>query len=140
MTQRTIHDKVKEGRPVLKQILTEEHHRRSRSLGGSDSLSNISYVPRGLHRDWHTLHGNLNAKQISQKFNASPRKPKGVTVICRFINGDEVTMKGRHDSKNVKKCQLAWERLFGNMTFSEAINYTNSVWLDASYHLYIVKE
>lgn len=81
----------------------------------------------------------MNAEQIANKINSFPWKPEGVTLVCRFINGTEVLLRGGHDSKKRTKCQTAWSRLFGRVTFREAIDYINSVWLDASYHFYVVK-
>jgi hypothetical protein len=96
-------------------------------------------VPGRLHRFWHVLFGNMNAEQIANHINLSPWKPEGVTVVCRFINGTEVTLRGQNNSKKRTKRQTAWSALFGKMTFQEAIDYMNSVWLDPSYHLYVIK-
>ena len=123
----------------MKRFVVEEHHRRPRSLGGADKPPNISFVPHRLHRHWHTLFGNLNAEQTCNKINLSPWKPRGVTLVCHFINGTEVAIRGKHDSVQVSKCQLAWYRLFGRLAFRETINYINNVWLDPSYHFYIVR-
>ena len=124
---------------MKKKILTEEHHRRPQSLGGSNSSANTSYVPPRLHRYWHTLFGNMNAEQICNQINLSPWKPEGVTVVCKFINGAPVSLQGNHNSKKNLKCQTAWNSLFGKLTFQEAISYVNNVWLDPSYHFYVVK-
>lgn len=118
--------------------MTEEHHRRPRSLGGSNDSSNISYVRREQHRSWHTLFGNLNAFQVCNKINAFSWKPEGVTVVCKFINGNEVSRMGEgRGSRNARKLKAAWELLFGKYGFQENINYINHVWLDPSYHLYV---
>lgn len=114
-----------------------DHHRRPRSLDGSQKPSNVSYVPVRLHRYWHTLFGNMNAFQICNKINTR-FKPEGVTVICKFINGSEVTLTGGQESKNPNKEKSAWKHLFGDLTFSEIIDYINGTWLDPSYHLYII--
>jgi hypothetical protein len=81
----------------------------------------------------------MNAEQIANHINASPWKPEGLTVVCRFINGTEVSLRGAQNSKKKNKCELAWRILFGRMTFEQALDYINGVWLDPSYHLYIVK-
>lgn len=119
------------------QILTQEHHRRPRSLGGTEQSMNISYVPALLHICWHTLFGNLNAFQICNVINAH-YKPSSVTVICRFINGKAVEKTGGHESKKNSKCAKAWKKLFKGMTFEEIIGFINNTWLDPAYHLYIV--
>jgi hypothetical protein len=81
----------------------------------------------------------MNAEQVANHINSSPWKPEGVTVVCRFINGTEVSLRGAQNSKKKTKCQIAWIALFGELSFQETIDYINNVWLDASYHLYVVK-
>lgn len=120
-------------------IITGEHHRRSRSVGGQDIASNISYVKLSDHKHWHTLFGNMNAYQICNQLNVLQIE-KGVTVICKFINGHEVEKSATedHSSKNPSKIRKAWNGLFGSKTFREAIDCINSTWIDPSYHLYLV--
>ncbi len=121
------------------QILTEEHHRRPKSIGGTDAPSNISFVPAKLHKCWHTLFGNMNAFQIKDELNQW-FAPKRKRVVCKFINGSKVSIQGGQQTKNKNKRQKAFDMLFKNMTFSEAIDYINSVWLDGSYHFYILSK
>ena len=121
-------------------IRTEEHHRRPVSLGGSENdPSNVAFVLPVPHRSWHVLFGNMNAEQICNRINSSPWKPEGITIICKFINGQEIKARGGKNSKNEKKCQEAWNLLFRNISFQEIVNYINSVWLDPSYHFYTKK-
>ncbi len=122
---------------MCKDIITEEHHRRARSLGGSEKPSNISNVEAVKHRAWHTLFGNLNAYQTCKRINELIYKPSNVNVICKFINGSEVVGSGKYYSKKRGKVSSAWETLFSNLEFDEVIKYINNVWLDPSYHLYI---
>jgi len=131
--------KTKKERTLKKQtIQTERHHRRSVSLGGSDYPANISWVPPELHRAWHVLNGDMNAKQICNKINSLPQKPEGVTVVCKFINGTPVALRGGHNSKSQAKCENAEDILFKGLTFQQRIDYTNNTWLDPSYHLYCI--
>lgn len=124
---------------VQSQVLTEEHHRRPKSIGGTDAPSNISYVPARLHKYWHTLFGNMNPFQIRDELNEwfAPKRKK---VICKFINGSKVVHTGGQQTKNKNKRQKAFESLFKDMTFPQAIDYINSVWLDSSYHFYILSK
>ena len=132
--------KVKIKKRVLKKvILTEEHHRRPRSLGGKNDPSNISYVLRRPHRSWHILFGNMNATQICNRVNSFPWKPKGVTVVCKFINGSECKKTGAQNSKKSGKCQEAWALLFKGLKFKSAIHYINNTWLDPSYRFYVIR-
>lgn len=115
-----------------------EHHRRPRSLGGTESPANIAEVDEKLHAHWHTLFGNMNAYQICNTINKF-HKPKGVTVTCAFINGREVEKTGGQETKKNSKRTRAWNKLFGSMSFEEIIAYINSRWIDPAYHLYIVE-
>jgi hypothetical protein len=117
---------------------TKGHHRRQRSLKGSESPSNISYVDPRLHENWHLLFGNLNAYQICELLQKEPEIPKGVFITCEFINGSPVETEGKHYCKNKNKRRIAWGILFGDMPFSEIISYINNVWLDPAYHFYFI--
>jgi hypothetical protein len=136
----------KKGGPLKKKekmLRTEEHHRRPRSLGGSATVDNISNVLPIPHRCWHVLFGNMNCFQICDKINnlQTPLKPRKIVVICQFINGNPVEVKGEHNSKNKNKCLHAWKILFKGMkTFKKKIAYINNVWLDPSYHFYVIKK
>lgn len=121
-----------------REVVTTEHHRRPKSIGGADHKANISYIQPSVHRDWHTLFGNMNAEQICNKINTL-FKPKGVTVVCTFINGKEVEFRGDKSSKNRNKQNIAWARLSNGASFEKTIEYINNVLLDPSYHFYIVE-
>lgn len=45
------------------------HHRKPRSLGGSNRASNISEVPEHMHRAWHLLFGNKTPEEIASVIN-----------------------------------------------------------------------
>lgn len=122
-----------------KTILTEEHHRRPKSIGGSLSQANISYIEPEKHRAWHILFGNMNVHQITNFLNNSPKKPKEFRVFCKFINGSKVELKGRHNSNNVNKKEKAWKELFNDLEFREVLHIINNTYLDPSYHLYLKK-
>ena len=119
------------------QILTEEHKRRARSIGGTEHEFNISYVKTRHHRCRHTLFGNMNAFQICDLLNYMKEKPDNKTIVCKFINGTQVTGRGENNSKNKSKISDAWKILFKGMDFKQTIEYINNVWLDPSYHFYV---
>lgn len=125
-----------------KKITTEPHHRRPRSLGGSNKEFNLSYVKSDPHKQWHTLFGNLNANQISEFINEDLRNyRKPYFVTCRFINGSEVKKSGKGGSKDPRIRSEAWRNLFFNniSSMKDIIAYINNVWFDPSYHLYLKK-
>lgn len=121
--------------------ICEEHHRRQRSLDGKDNPGNISYVGGRDHKAWHVLVGNMNAYQIRDFINhlESKYKPANLKIACKFINGTKVIKKGGNNSHNTNKIDKAWDRIFGAMSFYDAIAYINSVWLDPAYHFYVRK-
>ncbi len=118
-------------------ILTGEHHRRARSLGGTESPANISLVRNKQHSAWHVLVGNMNAIQICDWLNHSKFKPENKKVVCVFINGVPVEKKGENNSRNKSKIDKAWKVLFGELNFEDSMSYINNVLLDPSYHFYL---
>lgn len=125
---------------IRNETMTEEHHRRPRSLGGTIEPGNISYVTPTSHKHWHTLVGNMNAIQICDHLNRILPMPKGMKLICKFINGVKVESKGEQHSRKSKKIENARKALFKELDFKATIAYINNVWLDPSYHLYIRKK
>ncbi len=120
-------------------VIAQDHHRRPRSIGGSDKPANISYVKDQDHKDWHTLAGNLNAYQLCNWFNKLEFiKPTNVILVCEFINGSQGKGHGGHNSKNKHKICSAWKSLSKGLNYEQTIEYFNSVWLDPSYHFYVV--
>lgn len=47
----------------------DKHHRKPRSLGGSNKARNISKVPSHLHKNWHALFKNWTPERIVQEIN-----------------------------------------------------------------------
>jgi hypothetical protein len=45
------------------------HHRRPRSIGGTNTPSNISMVPRHQHEAWHELFQNWDVHRIAKFIN-----------------------------------------------------------------------
>ena len=52
-----------------KETPLSRHHRRPKSLHGSNDPQNISVVPRNLHESWHTLFGDKNPYEIADICN-----------------------------------------------------------------------
>lgn len=45
------------------------HHKKPRSLGGSDNQKNISIVPQKQHEAWHILFSNLPGDEVIKQIN-----------------------------------------------------------------------
>lgn len=134
-------DFVEAQRVKKQRVVTEEHHRRPRSLEGSNAPANISYIEKRKHDAWHILVGNMNVYQIAEYFNETPYKPENIKIRCELINGSEVKKEGENNSKNMSKIKKAWNILFVDCeNFEQIIAYVNSVLLDPSYHLYLEKK
>lgn len=65
------------------QIAYSRHHRRPRSLGGSDHEHNISLVPKHLHSAWHTLFANHTPETIAAIISERWLDPAFVMVATR---------------------------------------------------------
>jgi len=48
---------------------TDRHHRRPRSIGGTNKITNISIVPEKQHKSWHRLFANHEAEIIAEIIN-----------------------------------------------------------------------
>lgn len=59
------------------------HHRRPKSLGGSDDEDNLAYVSVLLHRSWHNLFSNCSPEQIAKIINDTWLDPDFVFVVER---------------------------------------------------------
>ncbi len=44
------------------------HHLRPRSRGGKDNKKNYVYLPRSIHRDWHSLFGNSTVMEAIKMY------------------------------------------------------------------------
>ena len=120
-------------------VVTNPHHRRARSIGGTSAPANISFVKKDDHAHWHLIFGNMNAFQIANRINQmnDSCKPSDLKVICVFINGSQVQKWGGNNSKNKSLIKKSWDYLFNGLDFKQTIAYINNVWFDPSYHLYI---
>jgi hypothetical protein len=45
------------------------HHRKPRSIGGSEEGFNISIIEERQHKAWHLLFRNMTPQQIADKIN-----------------------------------------------------------------------
>jgi hypothetical protein len=61
--ERKSHKKFK--RRMRNKMLTR-HHRLPRVHGGGDEPRNISWIPQGKHRAFHTIFGVMSPEEIAQ--------------------------------------------------------------------------
>ena len=126
---------------LKEKFTTERHHRRPESLGGSSEPGNISYVFPKKHSAWHALYANLNAEQTCVEFNKDLNLFRDInfTLKLEFINGSKVKKIGRYGTKWPILRKAAFDTLFNGLRNKEILKYVNSVWLDPSYHFYVMR-
>ena len=66
----------------LRHDLTQ-HHRRTRSAGGSNNPSNISWIPDNKHRAYHLLFKDMSPYQIAKELNTIYLDPQFMLVAVR---------------------------------------------------------
>lgn len=110
----------------------ERHHRKPKSRGGKNRMSNISVVEQTRHRAWHTLFGNLDPDTIA------------LHIQNIWMPGVRLSISRGNYTANVVTCptvgftdrkESAWFTLFGAMEEIAIIEEINEVWLDPEYHL-----
>lgn len=72
---------TKSYRRILIRKDESRHHRKPRSLGGSDEPANISVVTQKHHNAWHTLFSNYSPETIASIITEK-WIPKGYRFIC----------------------------------------------------------
>lgn len=117
----------------------DEHHRRPRSLGGSNDPSNISFVKQPEHRLWHAMFGNMNIFQITERINKIILNNIGKQVIPVFIKGKHIRAQGKNACKTIGKFIYHWKKFieYCNNSIDETIEWINNVWGDPAYILQI---
>lgn len=60
-----------------------KHHRRPKSLGGTDSAQNCSWVQPSQHKAWHRLFDNCPPDSIAHIINAIWLDPSYELVVRR---------------------------------------------------------
>jgi hypothetical protein len=59
------------------------HHRKPRSIGGTDEERNISNLPIRKHRAWHILFENMTAFEIANEINVRYLDPDWILIPRR---------------------------------------------------------
>lgn len=69
------------------------HHRKPRSIGGTDDTRNLSYITDRKHKAWHTLFQNKRADQIVWELNNVYLDPDYVVVLKEKKKADPNQLK-----------------------------------------------
>ncbi len=93
--------KAKRNRVKGKTPEKDKHHRKPRSLGGTDDQSNLSLVSKVLHQAWHLLFGNKNPFQIARIINRVWLDPKYKFVVC-----ERAPKYSKYSDEDVLKIQM----------------------------------
>jgi hypothetical protein len=97
--------------------MRSKHHRKPRSLGGTNAERNISEVCHKKHEAWHILFVNYPAPMIAYRIEEL------------WYGSYELT----------EKQKKAWFLLFDGMTSQEILDEINQVWLDPDYEIRFVR-
>jgi len=116
-----------------KRKVRDEHHRRPKSLDGTDDPRNISIVDNNHHKWWHIIFGNMNAYQICGHLNLSYHKPQNTRVGIIFVGETEVIKVGKRGSSDPILSLDAWNKLFKGKTFGQIVEWINDVFGDPEY-------
>lgn len=68
------------------------HHRKPKSLGGSNDRRNLSYLTETRHRAWTTLFGNATPEVIVQTINKELIDPDYELVLVKKGNGGDIPL------------------------------------------------
>lgn len=112
------------------------HHRRPRSIGGSNEGRNRSEVNQIRHSLWHDIFGSNHAQEIALVMNKYELFGQGV-VIDLVPTSDEYDTYQKGGRGRLSKTWAAptFQALFYGYTVEEIINEINSVWLDPDYRI-----
>lgn len=78
---------------------TSTHHRKPRSLGGTNDRRNLSELPRSRHAAWHTLFQNWTPQMIAEEINERYLDPdyKLIAVKAELL----IDIKKRREDENL---------------------------------------
>ena len=82
----------------------ERHHKLPRSRGGTDTFppGNVVNVEKKLHRAWHSLVGNMEAKEIAAMLTDTWIDPRYYLVA---VPRDKIQHKKRRERRYCVRCQ-----------------------------------
>ena len=72
--------------PLNAKVSSSTHHRKPRSIGGTNDDENLSKLPATQHQAWHTLFKNWDAIRIAQAINEYYLDPDYIFVVERRRN------------------------------------------------------
>jgi len=70
-------------------VADSTHHRKPRSIGGTNEDRNISELSVSRHRAWHILFQNWPAQRIADEINARYLDPDFEMVVWRKMRDDD---------------------------------------------------
>lgn len=83
----------------MKMADIHRHHRRPRSIGGTNAGNNISLVHRDEHMAWHRLFKNFSAQAIAEIISSTWLDPKYKMLSVRADLFEEVLVYARNLEK-----------------------------------------
>ena len=75
-------------------VKLHRHHRKCRSNGGSNHVTNISMVKSGKHESWHHLFKNFTAFKIAEIINEKWLDPDFKLIVVSAYTGERMDENG----------------------------------------------
>lgn len=117
-----------------------KHHRKPRSIGGTDLERNLSYVPVKHHRAWHNIFGNMSAPQIAIKLGKI--YPDYFFLAIPKVRLKTIALPENSTSctKSRKLMDKSLAILFGDRSVKQVVNLVNSRWIDPDFYIHSLKK
>jgi len=111
-----------------------KHHRKPRSLGGTNFQDNISHVPQDQHTAWHNLFGNMSATQIASQLGVLF---DGYVFIA--VPKTSITSIAISTNYNVARHRVMQDRaiiiLWGSFNMKRIVENINNRWIDTDFKI-----
>lgn len=116
-----------------------KHHRKPRSIGGTDCTENISYVPVKQHRAWHHLVGNMSAPQIAIRLGTLFPNYYFLAVPNRYMTTIKLPLT-YSTAKSKSLIDKSIKILWGSNGMRYIVNNINHRWIDTDFTIVHLKK
>ena len=113
------------------------HHRKCKSLGGTNAFENLVVIPMKEHRAWHLIFDNKPAPQIAGIINAHYIDPTMELCVVDIVSGEQVDVDYRAVTEPTTKHWSAWQTLFNHQGIGYVCTMINEIYLDPDYQFFI---
>ena len=116
-----------------------KHHRKPRSIGGTDCTKNISIVPKQHHRAWHHLFSNLSATEIAVRMGKLFPDFFFISVPNVYMTRLRIpSCKSYARSKKLQDKSI--DILWSGLGMKRIVENINDRWIDPDFHIVHLKK